>query len=131
MVVFLILFFTMLLRRKVYGTVAAWLLLFVFMIPGSISSGEGFTIYAMIGAIAFPTIMVLPAARFGVLAQTATIFTIHLFIFFPITTELSAWYAGGFVLCAALLLALAIFGFYTSLAGEKIFETKFLKDIEN
>jgi uncharacterized membrane protein len=55
----------------------------------------------------------------------------HLVVYYPITTELSAWYAGDFILCAVALAALAIYGFYTSLAGQKIFEAKFLKDAES
>jgi hypothetical protein len=68
--------------------------------------------------------------RFGVLAMMATFLTYHLMVFYPITTELAAWCAGDFLLGAGVLLALAIYGFYISLAGQPIFEGRFFKEIE-
>ena len=52
----------------------------------------------------------------------------HLWAFFPITTELSVWYATSFVLALILLLALTLYSFYTSLAGRPLFRAKFLDD---
>lgn len=124
MVVFLILFFTMLFRNKWFGVGAAWLLLFVFAFFGSVGSGM------ILLAFIFPTVLVLPAARFGVLTQMATILTYHLTIFYPVTTNLSAWYAADFVLCMIVLSAVAIFAFYHSLAGQPIFEGRILKEVE-
>lgn len=46
----------------------------------------------------------------------------------PITTNFTAWYASGFVMYLALLVALAVYGFYTSLAGQKPFGGKFLEE---
>jgi hypothetical protein len=45
----------------------------------------------------------------------------HLLIFYPITSDLSAWYAGDFILAVIVALALVVFGFYTSLAGQPLF----------
>ncbi|HVE58044.1 MAG TPA: hypothetical protein VNB22_14530, partial [Pyrinomonadaceae bacterium] len=129
MISFLVLFFTMLLRRRWLGAAASWLLLFAFSVSQDFASGVPFS--AMTFAVVFPTLMVLMTARFGVLAMISTFLTYHLVVFYPITTELSAWYAGDFLLCAAFILILAIYGFYMSLAGQKIFETNFFKDIEN
>jgi hypothetical protein len=39
----------------------------------------------------------------------------------PITSDLSAWYAGDFVLVLIISLALVGFAFYTSLAGQPLF----------
>lgn len=77
-----------------------------------------------------PTVLVFTAARFGVLAVLATIVTYHLVVFYPVTTELSAWYAGDFIVCMIFLSALAIYGFYISLAGQPIFESKLLAERE-
>lgn len=128
MLSFLVLFFTLLLRRRWFGAAAAWLILFAFSLSQDIASGIPLT--AMTFALVFPTLMVLMTARFGVLAAIATFLTYHLIVFYPITTDLSAWYAGDFLLCIGVLLTLAIYGFYTSLAGQPIFEGKLLKDIE-
>jgi len=59
--------------------------------------------------------------RYGLLALIVAIFFLHLMIFYPITSDFSAWYAGDFVLALLFSLALVIFGFYTSLAGEPLF----------
>jgi hypothetical protein len=40
----------------------------------------------------------------------------------PLTTNLSAWYAGNSLAVVAFLFALATFGFYTSQAGRPIFQ---------
>jgi hypothetical protein len=42
-------------------------------------------------------------------------------IFFPVTSEFSAWYAADYVLALIISVALAVFGFYSSLAGEPLF----------
>jgi serine/threonine protein kinase len=59
--------------------------------------------------------------RYGLLALITTIFILHLMVFFPITSDFSAWYAADFVLALIVSLALVVFGFYTSLAGEPLF----------
>ena len=66
--------------------------------------------------------------RFGLLALVAAIFFHDLFIYFPITSDFSAWYAGGFVLALIICLALACYGFYTSLAGQPLFRRGLLDD---
>jgi hypothetical protein len=47
---------------------------------------------------------------------------------FPVTSEFSAWYAGDFVLALVISLALAVYGFYTSLAGQSLFHGSLLKE---
>jgi hypothetical protein len=49
----------------------------------------------------------------------------------PITSDFSSWYAGSTLFAFIVIMSLAIYGFYTSLAGHKIFEAKFLKDDES
>ena len=128
MMSFLILFFTLLLRRKWLGAIVSWLVLFAFSLSGDIITGVPLT--GMTFTIVFPTMLVV-MARFGVLASMAAFLTYHLTIFYPITTELSAWYATDFILCVVFIVALAIYGFWTSLAGQKIFEGSFLKEVES
>ena len=59
--------------------------------------------------------------RFGLLAMFFTQFFVLMFNFFPITSDLSVWYAGGTTLCLVVGAALIIFGFKTSLAGQPLF----------
>lgn len=66
--------------------------------------------------------------RYGLLALISAIFFLHLTIFYPITSDLSAWYAVDFVLALIICLALAGFAFYTSLAGQPLFRSSFLSD---
>lgn len=65
---------------------------------------------------------------YGLLALISTIFFLHLNIFFPITSEFSAWYAADFVLALVVALAIAIYGFYTSLAGQPLLSGAFQDD---
>jgi hypothetical protein len=51
------------------------------------------------------------------LALSAAVFFAHLSVFYPITTELTAWYAIHFTIALAIALALAAYGFYISLGG--------------
>ena len=59
--------------------------------------------------------------RYGLLALITAIFFLHLIIFYPITSDFSAWYAADFVLALIVCIALTVFGFYTSLAGQPLF----------
>lgn len=68
--------------------------------------------------------------RYGLLAVISTIYFVHLTIFYPITSELSAWYAADFVLAVIICLALVGFGFYTSLAGQPLFRSSLFSDNE-
>ncbi|HEX8369643.1 MAG TPA: hypothetical protein VF604_13950, partial [Pyrinomonadaceae bacterium] len=126
MVSFLILFFTMLLRRKWLGYAAFWLLLSAFAVTNDIGAGRPLS--GMLWSVLFPTFLVLTASRFGVLAMASGFVFYHLIVFYPVTTELSAWYAGDFVLSVIALAALAIYGFYTSLAGQPIFQGNLLAE---
>jgi hypothetical protein len=51
-------------------------------------------------------------------------------IFYPITSDLSAWYATDFVLASIICLALVGFGFYASLAGQPLFRSSLFSDNE-
>lgn len=83
---------------------------------------------SMIFAPVSATIYVILLYRYGLLALLSSMFFFHLWVFFPITTEFSAWYAGDFVLALVLLVALAFYGFYTSLGDQKVFRGQFLQD---
>ena len=70
-------------------------------------------------------LVVLVLYKYGLLALIIADFILHTNIFFPITSDLTAWYAGDFVLALIVSLALIIFGFYTSLAGQPLFRGAF------
>jgi hypothetical protein len=41
--------------------------------------------------------------------------------FFPYTADFSAWYAGNTILALLICVAFALYGFYTSMAGQPLF----------
>lgn len=58
--------------------------------------------------------------RFGFVALAVGIFTVDLLGSLPITTDLSAWYIGTPIFVVALLAAMAVWGCYSALAGQKL-----------
>jgi serine/threonine-protein kinase len=66
--------------------------------------------------------------RYGLLAFVAATFFLHLNIFYPITSEFSAWYAGDFLPALVISLALAVYGFRVSLGGRSLFRGGLLED---
>jgi hypothetical protein len=59
--------------------------------------------------------------RVGLLAAVVAVYTSGLFIVFPVTMDLSSWYAGAGVAALLVLAALAGFGFTTAVAGRPVF----------
>jgi serine/threonine-protein kinase len=120
---FLLLLFMRVLRRERLAFGVLWLLLaivnvligqvHVLMIPFAVLSAflATFALY-----------------RFGLLASATTFFFAHLWVFFSMTTELTAWYATDFLMALTICVALVVFGFYTSLAGQPLFSGKLLQD---
>ena len=73
-------------------------------------------------------LVVLVLYRFGLLATVSALFFAHLWVYYPLTTELGAWYATDFVLGLIICVALAAFAFYTSLGGQRLLAGKMLED---
>ena len=46
----------------------------------------------------------------------------------PVTTNFTAWYATGLVIYLVAMVAVAVYGFYTSLAGQPLFGGKFFEE---
>ena len=118
-----VLFFVMLLRRRL-GVLAAWL---VVCAPVLVAVPDKSPLTLLL-AVVFPTAVIVALTRFGLLALMSAFFFDHLWVFFPVTTEFSAWYASGFILELVLLSALALYGFRTSLAGQKLVSGRFLDE---
>jgi serine/threonine-protein kinase len=123
---FLLLFFLfalrVILRRDWLAALAAGL---IGSIALSLALGSLFRVpFAFL--VAF--LMVTCLYRYGLLAAVSASFFLHLNIFYPITSQFSAWYAGDFLLALAVTLGLAAWGFYTSLAGQPLFRGNILED---
>jgi serine/threonine-protein kinase len=123
---FIILFFLlllyMILRRERLAAIALWLIVSV-ALSLTVESAAGIPFSWLAGAM-----IVWLLYRYGLLALIVALYFVHLLIFYPITSNFSAWYATDFVLALLVALALAGFGFYTSLAGEPLFRAARLDD---
>ncbi len=65
-------------------------------------------------------LIVLPVARFGLLANLSFWFTFFLLLKVPMTTDLDLWYAGETVFAISLVAGLGFYGFRTALAGQRL-----------
>jgi hypothetical protein len=116
-VISMLLFFTMLTRSRKVAVAVTWLLLYLlFRLNGG---GSPAPLDLVLGLI-IPTLLVIVITRYGVLALISTMFFIHLAVFYPVTTELTAWYATSFILETLVLLALTLYAFRTSLGGQRM-----------
>ena len=120
---FLLLLFVFVLRRERLALVAVWLLITVLN-----------TLLVQVSPVMivfpalFASLLVLVLYRYGLLAAISALFVTHLWVFYPITTELTAWYAMDFTIALVICVALAIYGFYISLAGQPLFGGRLLED---
>jgi serine/threonine-protein kinase len=125
MVVFLLLFLTLLFRREWLGVTVGTLIWIAFFFSSEIS----YTHWIGLVCIALAVIaFVFCAENFGPVALMSALMVFHLWVFYPITTELTAWYASSFVFCTVILLALAVYAFYISLGGQKVFKGRLLQE---
>jgi serine/threonine-protein kinase len=123
-IISVLLFFTMLLRRERLGIAASWLLFYAAL---SLNFSDATPLSLLLGVIT-PTLLFTVLTRFGLLALITTLFFSHFMPFYPVTTELSAWYATSFLLQLFLLGALLLYAVHTSLAGQPLFRGRFLED---
>jgi len=120
---FILLLLMMVLRRERLAFGMLWLLL------GTVNVLIGQVHVLMIPFAALSAFLaVFVLYRFGLLAAVSALFFAHLWVFYPMTTELTAWYATDFLIALTICVALAVFGFYTSLAGQPLFSGKLLQD---
>ena len=70
--------------------------------------------------ILFFGLMVLTLMRCGLLAMVLALFVTTFVGFLPLMTDLSVWYAGEIVFTALVVLAIALFGLRTALAGQPL-----------
>src|SRR5262249_14828687 len=124
-ILFVLFLLRVLLRRQWLAAGVSVLLLMVanFNMPTIVS------LPATVFTIVIPAILTtLVTLRFGLLALTALIFASSLLAFFPLTLNFSAWYVGIGLMAPLTILALAVFAFYTSLGGQKVFQGSLLED---
>jgi hypothetical protein len=119
----LLLLFVAVLRRERIAVVALWLLMTLLVTLVARASVMMIPFLAL-GAF----LVILALKRYGLLALISTLFFYSLGVFFPMTTELTAWYATDFTIALVIGIALAVYGCYTSLGGQPFFGGKLLQD---
>ncbi|HEX7176434.1 MAG TPA: serine/threonine-protein kinase [Pyrinomonadaceae bacterium] len=124
---FLLLLLLTVLRKKWLAIAAMWLIIFLTDVDFAGGHQWIFWLHLLLTA----TFITLAAARFGLLTLYSFSLFSSLSSAFPITSDFSNWYAGSTLFVFVVLMGLAIYGFHTSLAGQKIFEAKFLTDVES
>lgn len=113
---FLLVLLRVLLRRE-WAAVPVWIVLV---------SAPAFSVTeapVVIGALNVMQGLVIYVAlrRFGLVALMMAFFVQQLTIDFPVTFDSSAWYAGYGYVALAIVAAIAVYGFKTSLAGRPVF----------
>ena len=121
-IMFLLLLLTIVTRRERVAVVLLGLLMFPFFFgSGSLAAD------VVIGTVA-SAVMLFVLLRFGMLALVFTEFFLHFFSLYPVTGDFTAWYAGPSAFAAALGVALILYGFKSSLAGQPLFRGSLLGD---
>ncbi len=112
-------------RKQWLATAVLWILLF---------SVTGLTFWEriewadLLGMALITTLAVVGLARFGLLAMISRAVFFELSFLNAITSDYSSWYFGNTIFSAVVLFGLAIYGFYTSLAGQPLLKRKLLED---
>lgn len=124
-ILLLILMLSLFFRRDRLAFVIGWAVWVLVVFLANVNQGAPVLdlILVAIGGI----FIIAPIWRYGLLAVVSLGFFGGVSAF-PITTNFTAWYATGFVLYLALLVALAVYGFYTSLAGQPLFGGKLFEE---
>jgi serine/threonine-protein kinase len=120
---FLFLLLNIVLRRE-------WLAITVFFLlltASGLTHGHTLATGLLFDA-AFAALLIFVAIRFGLLATISALFFDYLCTAYPFTSDLSAWYAGATLFAAVVAVALAGYGFYTSLAGQPLFKRGLLEE---
>jgi hypothetical protein len=112
---FLLVFLRVLVRNR---WIAAILFVLVFAIPKILA-----THHPLIDSPVWILIYLIAAVavvRFGLVVLAVAVFTADLLLNLPFTMDLSAWYAPASTCVVLSILALAVWGFYTALAGQRL-----------
>jgi serine/threonine-protein kinase len=119
----LLLIFSIIFRRWWAAVGALFLLLTVL---GSVA-GEHPS-FDWLGEMLRSALILVVLLRFGLLAAVFAQFFALAFFFFPMTTDFSAWYAGSTAFALAVLVVFTLYGFRTSLAGQRLFSGSLVED---
>jgi serine/threonine-protein kinase len=106
---------------------SSWAAVATFVLASALLTFTGFTdpwLTAFM-TIVLSGVFALLIVRFGLLAAVIQFYVWGLFVFFPITADLDAWYAGSGMAALFVLTLIALFGFTTSQRGPRVLDRKF------
>lgn len=112
------------LRKQWVAIAALWL---IYLLPNIVFASDRRWMF-LLGPLLSATVVTIAASRFGVLALYSFFFFSSFSRANPITNDFSSWYAGSTLFVFVVLMGLAIYGFYTSLAGQPLLKGKLLQD---
>jgi hypothetical protein len=98
------------------AALAMWLLL---MLPRLLTIGSGSIAGLLLVGVTF-AVIVFVVSRLGMLAMASAQFFYFMGVFFTYTMDFSAWYAGSTFFGLFICITFAIYGFYTSMAGQPL-----------
>jgi serine/threonine-protein kinase len=124
LIVFVMFLPSLLLRQEWASRGVAFVVLCAMLLPSKTYRGTHYLPWEMVTVL----LLMIAVLHFGALTGAVTLFVIHMQVFFPITTELTAWYARGFGLFLLLVAAIAAWGARASLAGRPLFGPRFLEE---
>jgi hypothetical protein len=99
-----------------------------FLLVGFLAFLVGSSPVVVVVALVIVGLLVLAFTRFGLLAMAASTLVFFWLNDLPFTTNFSAWYAGISLFEMFLVTAFAVYAFYTSLGGQRVFKGNLLED---
>jgi serine/threonine-protein kinase len=123
----LILFFVFFLLRVLLRRDWMASLVCILLIGGLSAINSPYPLIPVLFSTTIIALVLFILIRFGILPLMAMFYVVALTNGFPITTDLSAWYAGGTVLSTVMILALAAYAFHIARAGRPLFKESFLE----
>ena len=124
-VLFVLLLLQLILRRDRLAAGVMWIVVLGIEFLAFASGGP--RLY-WVTPIIIATLSVISVARLCILATIAFNLFFNLSFFYPLTSDTSVWYTSAAFLPVVVMLALAIYGFYTSLGGQKVFKGGLLRE---
>jgi hypothetical protein len=122
---FLFLIFYIMFRRRDWLASAAFLAVLTLIVTPLMGPDPRLAVPA---AILNAAVMFFVLTRFGLLAFIVMDLVREIFLAFPLTTDISAWYFDITAIAIGLFSALVLYGFYVSLGGQKIFKGELIPD---
>jgi hypothetical protein len=122
---FLLLLLYILFRRQWLAATVLWLLIVTVEL---LAFAQSLALPVIMGPVVIATVLVIAVVRFGLLTTIACQFFFNLSFHYALTPDLSAWHAHTTFIIIPLLIAVAVYSFYMSLGGQRLFSANLLRE---